>query len=206
MRTRSWTKTADGQPGPEKLVPLEAYVLRMIRHPGVVAFLDLIEDDKVMYLVMEHHGTPWTSASSPVNKKSPKSLAADQGPFVSSDVANNGSNGSNNSSREASPDAAAPCSDDIPDISFSSNLSSSPSSSMGPPTPNHTVLPLTLAAPPAMMRRSSCDLFECIEQHSRLPEHQARLVFGQIAEVVYYLSCMGICHRELSFLASFPEK
>ncbi|KAK9898930.1 Pkinase-domain-containing protein [Cystobasidium minutum MCA 4210] len=147
-------RPADGQSATERLVPLEAYVLRLIRHPGVVAFLDLIEDESVFYLVMEHHGTPWQSSSS------------------------------------------APGSDDLPDISFSSELSTSPSSSMGPPTPLSSEMPLKLAPPP-MLRRSSCDLFECIEQHTRLPEEHARLVFGQIVEVVYYLACMGICHRDI---------
>jgi serine/threonine protein kinase len=51
-------------------------------------------------------------------------------------------------------------------------------------------------APPPMLRRSSCDLFECIEQHSRLSEDQARFVFAQIVDVVYHLATMGICHRE----------
>ena len=52
------------------------------------------------------------------------------------------------------------------------------------------------SAPP-MLRRSSCDLFECIEQHSRLPEEQARYVFGQVVDAVWYLNQKGICHRDI---------
>jgi hypothetical protein len=215
VKTRSWTKTPDGQPGPEKLVPLEAYVLRLIRHPGVVAFLDLLEDETVFYLVMEHHGTPWYSSSNPsspsattsakVLSGSDKMSSASQqhGPGITSlehsispSSTFSGSNsGKSNGDRDSSPPHRGSGSDYLPDISFSSEFSTSPSSSMGPPTPI-SGLPANLAAPPPMLRRSSCDLFECIEQHSRLPEEQARLVFGQIVEVVFYLACMGICHRE----------
>lgn len=48
-----------------------------------------------------------------------------------------------------------------------------------------------------MQRRSSCDLFECIEQHSRLGEETAKYVFAQIVEVVWALGKMGICHRDI---------
>lgn len=82
-------------------------------------------------------------------------------------------------------------------MTFSSSLSVSPSSSLGggPLTPI-SPLPSQLVAPPPMLRRSSCDLFECIEQHTRFPEDQARFIFGQIVDVVYHLASMGICHRE----------
>ncbi|KDN53562.1 kinase-like protein [Tilletiaria anomala UBC 951] len=48
-----------------------------------------------------------------------------------------------------------------------------------------------------MERRSSCDLFECIEQHSRLSEEQARWVFAQVIEAVWHLDSLGICHRDI---------
>jgi serine/threonine protein kinase len=51
--------------------------------------------------------------------------------------------------------------------------------------------------PAAMQRRTSCDLFECIEQHSRLSEEQARWVFAQIVETVWHLDKIGICHRDI---------
>ncbi|EGF98059.1 uncharacterized protein MELLADRAFT_27719, partial [Melampsora larici-populina 98AG31] len=50
---------------------------------------------------------------------------------------------------------------------------------------------------PAMMRRSSCDLFECIEQHSRLPEHFAKYVFAQLVDVVGCLHYNGFVHRDI---------
>ena len=137
----------------------------MVRHRGVVAYLDLIEDERVFYLVMEHHGSPWVIPDREgSNKSAPSTLGA------------------------------SPGTDDVPEISFGSDMSTSPGSSTGPLTPISPMPPSKLAPPP-MLRRSSCDLFECIEQHSRLPEDQARFVFGQIVDVVHYLASMGICHR-----------
>jgi serine/threonine protein kinase len=59
--------------------------------------------------------------------------------------------------------------------------------------------PPTLSPPRAapMERRSSCDLFECIEQHNRFNEATARYVFAQIVDVVASLGAVGICHRDL---------
>jgi serine/threonine protein kinase len=55
----------------------------------------------------------------------------------------------------------------------------------------------SLVAPPPMVRRLSCDLFECIEQHSRLPEDKARHVLGQVANIIHALDRQGICHRDI---------
>ncbi|RKP02585.1 hypothetical protein CXG81DRAFT_10642 [Caulochytrium protostelioides] len=46
-------------------------------------------------------------------------------------------------------------------------------------------------------RRSSCDLFECIEQHERFTEMQAQRVFGQIVSAIYHLHSRGYVHRDL---------
>jgi serine/threonine protein kinase len=48
-------------------------------------------------------------------------------------------------------------------------------------------------------RRSSHDLFECIEQseNKRLTEDQARYVFAQVADAVDYLDSLGIAHRDI---------
>ena len=51
--------------------------------------------------------------------------------------------------------------------------------------------------PTPMARRSSCDLFECIEQHKAFPEEIARYVFAQIVEVVWALGKLGIVQRDL---------
>ncbi|GAC72335.1 signal transduction serine/threonine kinase [Moesziomyces antarcticus T-34] len=109
------------------VIPMEAFVLKVVDHPGVVKFIDLFNDRNFFYLVMELHGTPWQ------------------------------------------PPAAEPA---VPE-------------------------PRKELRPAAMQRRTSCDLFECIEQHSRLTEEQARWVFAQVVETVWHLDRIGICHRDI---------
>ena len=55
------------------------------------------------------------------------------------------------------------------------------------------------AGKPASRRRASHDLFECIEQSpgKRLPEHQAKFVFRQVVEAVWYLNRKGIIHCDI---------
>ncbi|KAJ3090089.1 hypothetical protein HK102_004710 [Quaeritorhiza haematococci] len=43
------------------LLPMEIHLLRRLKHPNIVRFLDVYEDDKFFYLVMEMHGSPWTN-------------------------------------------------------------------------------------------------------------------------------------------------
>ncbi|KAN0060049.1 hypothetical protein ACQY0O_008022 [Thecaphora frezii] len=114
------------------VIPMEAFVLKVVDHPGVVKFIDLFDDELYFYLVMELHGTPW---------KQP-------GGFNEPELEPRASSASH-------PGAVA------------------------------------------MQRRTSCDLFECIEQHSKLSEEQARWVFAQVVEVVWHLDRAGICHRDI---------
>ena len=55
------------------------------------------------------------------------------------------------------------------------------------------------AGKPASRRRASHDLFECIEQSpgKRLPEYQAKFVFRQVVEAVWYLNRKGIIHCDI---------
>ena len=61
------------------------------------------------------------------------------------------------------------------------------------------LLALPPSAPPKFSRRPSPDLFECIEQskHKRLSEDEARYVFAQVVEAVYYLESQGITHCDI---------
>lgn len=177
------------------VIPLEAFVLRVVDHPCVVKFIDLFDDDEFFYLVMEMHGTPWAApeAAPPAtvdNSPTPKASVQQQ---VASTLV------------PASPQVAvyAP---DSPHPSDAVMLSSSPlsaeMSTLPSPisTPSSTVPNKSLAAPPRpapMERRTSRDLFECIEQHTRFSEEVASWVFAQIVEAVYYLGKLGICHRDI---------
>ncbi|PWN33084.1 kinase-like protein [Meira miltonrushii] len=83
-----------------------------------------------------------------------------------------------------------------PQILSSSPTAMSPSSDSG--ASELSAYSSTSSLRPAPMeRRSSCDLFECIEQHSSLSEDKARWVFAQIVEAVYDLDKRGICHRDI---------
>jgi hypothetical protein len=73
-----------------------------------------------------------------------------------------------------------------------------------PRTPSGSTSSCTdpIADPPSpplapMMRRSSSDLFECVEKHRNFSENVARLIFGQIVGTVADLAAMGILHRDL---------
>ena len=137
---------------------------------------------------MEHHGSPWQSPSeekAKPNLTSPSSL-----PALAAAAAGNTS--ILTSSPLASPISSSPESSPpqktlhLAPPSANAALGSSPTpTSKAPPRP----------AP--MLRRSSCDLFECIEQHTRFSEDQARYIFAQIVDVCCYLQSRGICHRDI---------
>ncbi|GAA5940085.1 hypothetical protein JCM3775_003275 [Rhodotorula graminis] len=181
VKSRSWGDTPGlTQPSGPKLVPMEAFVLRSIRHEGVVAFIDLFEDDKYFYLVMEHHGSPWQIP----DKEAPAAETS--------------------SSLGLSSSAMAPTlTSSWPRVAPGQQRVVTPTSSPTMPTPlvlNPVSPSPNLLAPPRpapMERRSSCDLFECIEQYRRFDEATAKYVFAQIVEIVYSLGLMGICHRDL---------
>jgi hypothetical protein len=128
---------------------------------------------------MEHHGTPWVATPEPPkNLTSPCTLPALAAAAAAQDAFDNSFNAMAVDDAEGSPVrmAATPPSSPMPVAA-----SSSPSRPQAPP----------------MLRRSSCDLFECIEQHKRLPEDTARYVFQQIVGVIAHLLTLGICHRDI---------
>lgn len=84
----------------------------------------------------------------------------------------------------------------------SSHELSSSSSLSSPVTPNndendHFSELLTLSDKQQKVRRSSCDLFECIERHTRLSEAQTHKIFKQIVQCVADLSNIGVYHRDI---------
>lgn len=84
----------------------------------------------------------------------------------------------------------------------SSHELSSSSSLSSPVTPksdenDHFSASLTLSDKQQKVRRSSCDLFECIERHTKLSEAQTHKIFKQIVQCVYDLSNIGVYHRDI---------
>lgn len=167
------------------VIPLEAFVLRVVDHPCVVKFIDLFDDEEFFYLVMEMHGTPW---------QAPEAAQPKADSTVATQPVREGS--SSDAQTLQSPQVAvfAPDGTDATDA-----LLSMPPSvpTMSPVASPDQSLGLTPPRPAPMERRTSHDLFECIEQHTRFSEEVAAWVFAQIVEAVYYLAKLGICHRDI---------
>ncbi|KAF8930601.1 kinase-like domain-containing protein [Dissophora ornata] len=168
------------------VIPMEVYVLRNVQHANIIAFLNVYQDAKFFYLVMELHGTPW-SASNPLLSK------------------NNSKNNQSTSMLEAMANAtqnqqhlvgSTSTSSSVSSASFQTTSTSSSSTSL---SLSGSESDLYVEPPKAslLVRRTSCDLFECIEHHSKFSESQARLIFKQIVECVDYLNSRGICHRDI---------
>ncbi|KAF9087983.1 hypothetical protein BGX27_002815 [Mortierella sp. AM989] len=166
------------------IIPMEIYVLRNVQHTNIIGFLNAYQDFKFFYLVMELHGTPW-SASNPLLNK------------------NNGAN-NNTSMIEAMANAtlsqrgsgSTSTSSSISSTSFQSTSTSDSSISLSH-SGSESDLYVEPPKPSLLVRRTSCDLFECIEHHSKFSESQARMIFKQIVECVDYLNSRGICHRDI---------
>ncbi|KAI7824110.1 kinase-like domain-containing protein [Gamsiella multidivaricata] len=164
------------------VVPMEIYALRNVSHPNIIKFLGSYQDFKYFYLVMELHGTPW-SASNPLLSKS-------DGPSSMMEAIAKATMNQRNAAAENGGGSASSTSSGT--ASFQSSASSSSSSL------NQLAEEVEEPPKPALLvRRTSCDLFECIEHHSKFSEAQARSIFKQIVDCVYYLNSRGICHRDI---------
>ncbi|KAG0242853.1 hypothetical protein BGX31_011443 [Mortierella sp. GBA43] len=167
------------------MIPMEIYVLRHVRHPNVIGYLNAFQDSKFFYLVMEFHGTPWSANNPLLNKSSANKGNSSMIEAMATATLN----------QQHLPGSASTSSS----ISYSSFQTTSTSSSST--TLSHSgseqELYVEPPKPSLLVRRTSCDLFECIEHHSKFSESQARMIFKQIVECVEYLDSRGICHRDI---------
>ncbi|KAF9346896.1 hypothetical protein BGX26_001565 [Mortierella sp. AD094] len=159
------------------VIPMEIYALRNVSHPNIIGFLGSYQDSRYFYLVMELHGTPW-SASNPL--LSSKNGGNDMMEAIAKATLSQQRNGAGSASTTSSGSASYPA-------STSSSSSSLNQLADGDDVPK----------PALLVRRTSCDLFECIEHHSKFSESQAHMIFRQIVECVHYLNSRGICHRDI---------
>lgn len=160
------------------LIPMEIYALKNVNHPNIIRFLGTYEDFKYFYLVMELHGTPWSASNPLLNMNNGQGNMMDTIAMVTKNQ-RNAENGGESGSTTSSG------------ASFLATRASSSSSL------NQLADGDELPKPSLLVRRTSCDLFECIEHHSKLTESQARMIFMQIVDCVHYLNSRGICHRDI---------
>lgn len=161
------------------VIPMEIYVLRNVAHANIIGFMNVYQDSKYFYLVMELHGTPW-SASNPLLNNMQGSMI---GAMAQATL------------NQRNPTAAAAGSASTTSSgSFQATSTSSSSSSLNQLSDDEAHQPPKSAL---LVRRTSCDLFECIEHHSKFTEIQARVIFKQIVDCVHYLNSRGICHRDI---------
>lgn len=160
------------------VIPMEIYVLRNVAHANIIGFMNVYQDYKYFYLVMELHGTPW-SASNPLLNNMQGSMI---GAMAQATL------------NQMNPAAAAGSASTTSSGSFQATSTSSSSSSLNQLSDDEAHQPPKSAL---LVRRTSCDLFECIEHHSKFTEIQARVIFKQIVECVHYLNSRGICHRDI---------
>ncbi|KAG9103268.1 hypothetical protein FRC06_011559 [Ceratobasidium sp. 370] len=172
------------------IVPLEAVVLRLAQHSGVVQFRGLYADDLYFYLVQELHGSPWSKNSR--NQHKP-----DQGLDNWEDKA--GAQHESALSKPPSPVSPYAPTQSSPLRHPMPSMPAPAVPTQGHPAPWEEGSRPSLSPParPQMPRRASYDLFECIEQHERLSEGQAKYVFAQVVDTVQYLDSIGITHRDI---------
>ncbi|TFK20966.1 Pkinase-domain-containing protein [Coprinopsis marcescibilis] len=166
-------------------LPMEVVLLSFVNHENIVKCLDVFQDSVYFYLVQELHGSPWNRTQGytldwPSEGESSTALST---PSLSPST-------SESSLQLDSPLTPPHHYPSLP-ASFSETSSSSCSSDESP-------YPVDFGKA-EVCRRSSHDLFECIEQseRKRLTEEQARYVFAQVVDAISYLDELGISHRDI---------
>ncbi|RPD78060.1 kinase-like protein [Lentinus tigrinus ALCF2SS1-7] len=175
-------------------IPTEVMLLSLVNHENIVRCLDLFEDDVYFYLVQELHGTPWVSRKQKKGKATSAHGKRVAPPSETPNLTSSSSAGSSLDSAPHTPSESLTNIDElhipIPFEKLADSLSEVHDDELLAPAPE---------APPKFTRRPSHDLFECIEQskHKRLTENQARYIFAQVVEAVYYLDAQGITHCDI---------
>ncbi|RDX55189.1 kinase-like protein [Lentinus brumalis] len=173
-------------------VPTEVMLLSLVNHENIVKCLDLFEDDVYYYLVQELHGTPWVS-----RKQKKRKSSSTYGKLPPSETPSLTPSSSSASSLGSAPHTPLEALTNINDLRVPVPVETLAESLAD--VHDDVLLAPPPAAPPKFTRRPSHDLFECIEQskHKRLTENQARYIFAQVVEAVYYLDSQGITHCDI---------
>ncbi|KAJ3092780.1 hypothetical protein HK102_003043, partial [Quaeritorhiza haematococci] len=129
-------------------LPMEIHLLKMMRHPNIITYLDHFDEEYYILLVTEMHGTCWTPTNPVLNPtKNPGLRAKPKVTGISDTI-------------ECSP-----------------------------------LYRLTKEQEKLIRRRTSYDLFECID--TVIPEYICRKIFAQIAFAVEHMHIQHVCHKDL---------
>ncbi|KAJ3071056.1 hypothetical protein HDU98_005878 [Podochytrium sp. JEL0797] len=165
-----WVKNPSN---PSELIPVEIAVLQQVNHPNIIQYIDhVVEATKYILLITELHGTEWTSSH-----VLPKAAEPTKS-FKTAPSSTTAAKARASTAQETSTVSA-------PSIASFAKLECSPLHRLSPEQEK------------MIKRRTSCDLFECIDAHKRLPEFRAKQVFAQIALAVKHLHDRNLVHRDL---------
>lgn len=151
------------------IIPMEIYILKNVNHPSVISYIDSYQDDHFCYLIMELHGTQWSSNTS-LEEDNCRSPALSE---------------TSSSSYEEEEGSVTTEDEEYPPTPIATNNN------------NQYFDIQEQEEQPMIKRRTSCDLFECIERHNNFEEPLAKMIFKQIASCVAHLDLIGVCHRDI---------
>ncbi|KAJ3016831.1 UNVERIFIED_CONTAM: hypothetical protein HDU68_012006 [Siphonaria sp. JEL0065] len=164
---------------PKERIPIEIAILQEINHPNIIKYIGhVVEPTKYILLITELHGSEWVSSQLPsqppatddTNKGGPSMIAA--GSIVAE-------------KKRAASTGYTPAPNSPPVVAPLPKMECSP------------LFRLTPEQEKQIRRRTSCDLFECIDAHKRIPEPLAKKIFAQIALAVNFLHTHDLVHRDL---------
>ncbi|KAF9542839.1 hypothetical protein EC957_001492 [Mortierella hygrophila] len=167
------------------VIPMEIYVLRNVAHVNIIGFMNVYQDHKYFYLVMEMQGTHW-SAINPLLNNIQGSMMGTMAQATMDQ---------RNAAVAVADAYAARSTSTIGSGSYQDISISSSSSSLYQVTDSSDKAHQPASS--ALLACASCDLLECVEHHSKFTETQARVIFKKIVECVHYLNSRGICHRDI---------
>ncbi|KAJ3391205.1 hypothetical protein HDU92_009160 [Lobulomyces angularis] len=134
-------------------LPIEIQILSKLNHPGIIKFVEYIDELDYILLITEMHGTEWELANKKLNPLNNVGLRTEV-----------------RAKAVTSPEAKAECS---------------------------PLCRLTEAQEKAIRRRTSCDLFECIDAHVQVPEDICKKIMSQIVLAIKYMNENKIVHRDI---------
>ncbi|TPX37511.1 hypothetical protein SmJEL517_g00524 [Synchytrium microbalum] len=151
-------------------VPLEIHILSRMHHPSIIGMVDYYENDAFCILVTELHGAAWKDevVCDAIDSIDGSTQLLSMTDRVSSIVI-----------AASSPFGSSK-------LQFNQQLP------FHLPTPSADCM-----IPEPLIRRSSMDLFECIEQCDHLTEPQAAYVFKQVVDGVRFMHSKNVVHRDI---------